>query len=94
MICVGTTKSSGSMCSCNDPTALNAKIMVTPSDLRAAMLARLGTSEGRRWCPFPCRARKATGNPDGDFAIVMGEEGYPHGVSGLTVSMVSNLSSL
>ena len=43
------------------------------------MFARAGTAVGLSVCPSPCRARKATRVPDGSEAIVIGEEGYPHG---------------
>jgi hypothetical protein len=43
------------------------------------MFARAGTADGLSVCPTPCRERKATRVPDGSEAIVIGEEGYPHG---------------
>ena len=51
----------------------------TPSDLRAAMLARDGTAEGAMECPGPCLAMKAMRVPDGREDIVIGELGKPHG---------------
>ena len=51
----------------------------TPSDLRAAMLARPGTLEGLMECPTPCRVRKATRVPEGRLAMVIGELGNPQG---------------
>lgn len=51
----------------------------TPIDLRAEMLARLGTPEGECWWWKPCRAKKAMGVPDSVSEIVIGEDGAPQG---------------
>lgn len=51
----------------------------TPSDLRAAMLAREGTEDGEILWPLPWRVRKAIWVPVGREQIVIGELGNPHG---------------
>ena len=88
MIWSGMTKSRGLMASCREPTALKAMMVRTPRLRRAAMLARAGTSWGAiSWCR-PWRDRKATGMglPSAEewCRTVMGEEGVPHGVVGLS----------
>ena len=85
MIWSGMTKSLGLMSSRREPTAEKAMMLRTPMDRRAAMLARAGTSWGANWWWMPWRARKATGTPL-CRAMRMGDEGKPHGVSGLTVA--------
>jgi hypothetical protein len=52
----------------------------TPRDLRAAMLARTGTSEGVMVWWGPWREMKAISAPLGSAEIVMGDEGLPQGV--------------
>ena len=79
MICVGRTKEPGEHSSRKEPTAEKARMTRTPSDLRAAMLAREGTDEGDNEWPCPCLARKAISIPDGREQIAMGELGKPHG---------------
>jgi hypothetical protein len=79
IICVGSANVPGGISSRSEPTALNASTARTPRDLSAAMFARVGIAVGLIVCPAPCRARKATRVPDGNEAIVIGEEGYPHG---------------
>lgn len=88
MIWSGMTKSMGLMSSRRDPTAEKAMMLRTPMERRAAMLARAGTSCGANWWWMPWRARKATGTPL-CRAMRMGDDGKPHGVSGLTVAMGS-----
>lgn len=75
----GMTKSPGRISSRKDPTAENATIALTPSDLRAAIFARVGTEDGLMLWAVPCRAMKATRTPDGRAEMVMGELGNPHG---------------
>lgn len=43
---MGSAKCPGAISSRREPTALNASIVRTPKDLRAAILARAGTVEG------------------------------------------------
>lgn len=43
------------------------------------MLAREGTLLGLMECSLPCRAMNATRVPEGSWAIVIGELGYPQG---------------
>ncbi len=71
-----------------------------PMCLRAAMLAREGTSVGVMVWAGPCRARKAMRAPEGSSEMVMGEEGLPQGYNlalfpfrGLTVSISTDLLS-
>jgi hypothetical protein len=52
---------------------------LTPICLRAAMLARAGTSVGVMVWLVPCREMKAIWSPEGREEMVMGEEGLPHG---------------
>ena len=73
------TKCPGTISSLNEPTAENATIAFTPMDLRAAMLARAGTSVGVMEWLVPCREMKAIWAPEGREEMVMGEEGFPHG---------------
>lgn len=82
MICVGRTNAPGGISSRKDPTALKARIALTPSDFSAAMFAREGTAEGEIVCPGPCRARKATRVPEGKEQMVIGDDGKPHGYTG------------
>ena len=79
MICVGRTKSPGASSSWSEPTAENASMARTPSDLSAAMLACAGTAEGAIVCPTPWRARKAILVPKGRAQIAIGELGKPQG---------------
>jgi len=79
MICVGRTNDPGEISSLREPTAENAMMARTPSDLRAAMLARVGTKDGAILCPLPWRARKAIWVPDEREQMVIGELGNPHG---------------
>ena len=79
IIWVGRTKEPGEISSRREPTAEKARMTRTPSDLRAAMLARDGTAEGEMECPCPCLERKATRVPDGSEDIVIGALGKPHG---------------
>lgn len=67
------------MSSRSDPTAEKATIASQPMCLRAAMLARAGTSEGEMVCLRPWREIKATRAPEGRDEMVMGDEGLPHG---------------
>mmetsp|Transcript_394 Transcript_394/g.452 ORF Transcript_394/g.452 Transcript_394/m.452 type:complete len:208 (+) Transcript_394:521-1144(+) len=78
--CVGMTKSLGLISGCNDPTAEKATIALTPIFFKAAMLALDGTSVGNKSCFCPCLAKNATGNPPSVTEIVIGDDGYPHGV--------------
>jgi len=50
------------------------------------MFARKGTSCGANWWQEPWRARNAIGVDPLNRATVMGLDGRPHGVSGLTVA--------
>ena len=76
---MGRTNEPGGMSSRREPTAEKARMARTPRDLRAAMLAREGTKDGEMvWCG-PCLAIKATVLPEGREAMLMGDEGYPHG---------------
>ena len=79
IICVGRTKEPGERSSRREPTAEKARMTRTPSDLRAAMLARDGTAEGAIECPCPCLARNAMRVPDGREDIVIGALGKPQG---------------
>lgn len=79
------------------PTAEKATMALTPRCFRAAMLARAGTLEGGIEWLRPWRARNASVTlPVGvsSEAMVMGEDGTPHGVTGLTVRSTLRLSSL
>lgn len=76
---MGRTKEPGESSSRREPTAEKARTARTPSDLRAAMLARDGTAEGAMEWPFPCLARKAMSVPDGREDIAIGELGKPQG---------------
>jgi hypothetical protein len=49
MIWVGRMNERGGMSSRREPTAEKAMMARTPSDLRAAMLAREGTDDGGMW---------------------------------------------
>ena len=51
----------------------------TPRDLRAAMLAREGTTDGEMLWPLPWRVRKAIWVPVGREQMVIGELGNPQG---------------
>lgn len=79
MICEGSANAPGAISSRSEPTAEKARMVRTPRDLSAAMLARAGTAEGEMVCPVPCRARKAMCAPEGNEEMVMGEEGKPQG---------------
>lgn len=52
---------------------------LTPMDLRAAMLARAGTSVGVMEWLVPCREMNAIWAPEGREEMVIGDEGLPHG---------------
>jgi hypothetical protein len=92
MIWLGIAKLPGEISSLRLPTAEKEMIAATPRDLRAAMLAREGTEEGGMVWPWPWRARKAIWVPEGREAMVMGAEGWPQGVRGLTVRRTVRLS--
>lgn len=79
MIWLGMTKWPGAISSRSEPTALKATMASTPRDLRAAMLARTGTSEGVMVWLGPWREMKAICAPLGRVEMVMGEEGLPQG---------------
>jgi hypothetical protein len=49
----GKMKDPGEISSRREPTAENARMVRTPRDLRAAILAREGTAEGAMTWPFP-----------------------------------------
>lgn len=77
------TMSPGLTSSLSEPTAEKATMALMPRCLSAAMLARAGTLEGGIvWCG-PCREMKARRtvlpSPVLRAAIVMGDEGLPHG---------------
>lgn len=72
-------KDPGEISSRRDPTAEKARTARTPSDLRAAILAREGTAEGLIVWPIPCLAMKAIRVPEGREEITIGAEGYPQG---------------
>jgi hypothetical protein len=71
----------GVISSRREPTAENARMARTPRDLSADMLAREGTEEGLSAWLGPWRATKATRVREGEGrdAIVIGEDGKPHG---------------
>jgi hypothetical protein len=79
MIWSGMMKCPGAISSRSDPTAENATMASQPRCLRAAMLARAGTSVGEMVCEGPCREMKAIRAPEGREEMVIGEEGFPHG---------------
>ena len=75
----------GDISSRREPTAEDARIARTPRDLRADMLAREGTADGEMTWPGPWRAMNATRVREGEGreAIVIGEEGNPHGYNNI-----------
>lgn len=79
MIWVGRTNDPGETSSRREPTAENARMARTPKDFSAAILAREGTVDGLISWPVPCRAMKATRDPDAREEMTMGDEGYPQG---------------
>lgn len=72
-------KSPGAISSRSEPTAEKARIVFTPSNLRAETFARDGTLVGEMVWPLPWRARKAILVPDGNEQMVIGELGKPQG---------------
>jgi hypothetical protein len=75
MIWEGRMNEPGGIDSRREPTAEKARMVWTPRDFRAAMLAREGTEEGGRVWEGPWRAMKAMWKPEGREEIVIGEEG-------------------